>query len=268
MAYTTYENSVDDGAPYELFEFRQGSNFWRYTSSANDVVKSNETFSAEYIKRDEVRQVDDIAKGGLKVTLSRTNEFASSFLGNAPEGVTTLTIWRAHFTDGASEYVAYWKGRLLKTSASGSEITLDCESIFSSLKRPGLRARYERSCRHSLYNARCTLSMSSFQLVAYVSGADGIDLVIADASAQVDGYYTGGVVMDDNGSYRLITKHVGTAIRINRRFAASPGNTNVTLYPGCDKAKATCISKFNNLPNFGGFPFIPTINPFGGSSII
>jgi uncharacterized phage protein (TIGR02218 family) len=36
----------------------------------------------------------------------------------------------------------------------------------------------------------------------------------------------------------------------------APGDT-VTLYAGCDRTMATCNSKFNNLANFGGQPFIP-----------
>jgi len=42
----------------------------------------------------------------------------------------------------------------------------------------------------------------------------------------------------------------------------------VKIYPGCDRVRATCESKFDNLDNFGGFPWIPTKNPFGGSSIV
>ena len=34
-------------------------------------------------------------------------------------------------------------------------------------------------------------------------------------------------------------------------------------YPGCDKLEATCISKFNNKPNFGGYPFVPTPETIG-----
>jgi hypothetical protein len=41
----------------------------------------------------------------------------------------------------------------------------------------------------------------------------------------------------------------------------------VTLYPGCDHTTTTCDGKFSNLNNYGGFPHIPTKNPFGGSPI-
>jgi hypothetical protein len=39
-------------------------------------------------------------------------------------------------------------------------------------------------------------------------------------------------------------------------YAPAPGD-QFTAYPGCDKSVFTCQNKFNNLLNFGGFPFIP-----------
>ncbi|WVX90535.1 tail assembly protein [Vibrio phage VpP2 MP] len=36
----------------------------------------------------------------------------------------------------------------------------------------------------------------------------------------------------------------------------------VSLVAGCDRTKATCQSKFNNLANYGGYLAVPTKNPF------
>ena len=43
--------------------------------------------------------------------------------------------------------------------------------------------------------------------------------------------------------------------------APSAGDT-VALYPGYDGQAETASNTFNNYANFGGFPFIPTGNPF------
>ena len=42
---------------------------------------------------------------------------------------------------------------------------------------------------------------------------------------------------------------------------------DVIAYAGCDKLNSTCHTKFNNIVNFGGFPFIPSDNPFTGTII-
>lgn len=270
MSYTNLELSTESGEPVELFEFRQGTNFWRYTTAPVEVIKTNQVYTPEYIKRDAVKQTDDTSKGGIKLTFPRTNKLAKSFLSVAPEGVTTLTIWRGHFSDSVEDYVAYWKGRVLKVSAGGSEISIECESVFTSLKRPGLRARYERSCRHGLYSKMCGVSMSSFKVTDTVISIDATEMEfnISDAGLQPDGTFTGGIITNMDGERRLITSHSSTTIRISRPFPISLAGKQVDLYPGCDKLKSTCISKFNNLNNFGGFPFIPYINPFSGRSVV
>lgn len=268
MGYTDTDTSTQDGSVVELYEFRQGSNFWRYTSASQDIDKATKIFTAEYITRNEIKQTGDITRGVISLGFPRSNEFASLFLGFAPEGVTTLTIFRGHITDTSHEYISYWKGRVLKASATKDEITLSCESVFTSLRQLGLREHYERNCRHALYSAGCSLSMSSFKVDSVVTAVDGTTLTIAGASAYPDGTFVGGVLKNSLGESRLVTSHVGTTIKVNRVYETSPGGDSVQLYPGCDKLKTTCITKFNNLANFGGFPYVPDNSPFGGKSII
>lgn len=265
MSYSTLELSTQDGNPVELYEFRQGSNFWRYTSAAHEVIKATAVFTPEYVKRGNFSQTGDMKKGGITIVFPRSNVFAGLFLGYAPEGVTTVTIYRGHYDDSALEWVSYWKGRVLTAKASENELTLECESVFSSLKRPGLRARYELSCRHSLYGASCKLSISSFLTSGFVVGVDKTVIIIAEAAGEADGYFTGGLLQSETGDLRSIVSHVGTSITVSRTFNEDIGGQTIHLHPGCDKLKTTCINKFNNLLNFGGFPYIPSRNPFDGS---
>ncbi len=41
----------------------------------------------------------------------------------------------------------------------------------------------------------------------------------------------------------------------------------VSVYPGCDHTLATCSAKFGNVARYGGFPYFPQKNPFGGDPI-
>jgi uncharacterized phage protein (TIGR02218 family) len=267
MTYLDIENSVQDAQPVELFEFRRGSLYYRMTSASEEINYQGQVFSPVYIKRDTIAMNEDINKGGLKLTLSRDNSFGVSYLGATPEIVTTVTVYRGHNGDPDGEYIAYWKGRILSAKASGDTITLECESIFSSMKRAGLRARFELQCRHGLYSAECTVSRSSFSATGNIVGESGTTLTLAVAALQPDGYYTGGILENDEGDLRFIVSHTGSSIRINRPFSKTINNTTVTINPGCDKARSTCINKFNNLLNYGGFPYIPSRNPFGGSIV-
>jgi uncharacterized phage protein (TIGR02218 family) len=50
----------------------------------------------------------------------------------------------------------------------------------------------------------------------------------------------------------------GTALGLGYPLQSvpSPGDT-FTVYYGCDHTPGTCQSKFNNLVNFRGFPYVP-----------
>ena len=98
------------------------------------------------------------------------------------------------------------------------------------------------------------------------------------------GFFTSGMIEAPDGTLRFITGHSGSTLTLirpleslNSFFAKNGygegygygyGGLVIRIYPGCDRTKETCQSKFNNLNNYGGFPFIPLKNPFGGSSIV
>ena len=187
------------------------------------------------------------------------------FLGTVPEVQTLVTIYRLHRTDSSEERISYWKGRILSVKVDGFEIKFSCESIFSSLKRVGLRARYERSCRHTLYDAQCGISMDILRQTGTVLVQSNTTLTVVGADSKPDGYFTGGMVKDVNEVYRFINGHSGTQISVSKPYYRNIVSEEVVLYPGCDKTTDMCISKYNNIVNYGGFPYIPPKNPFDGS---
>ena len=67
---------------------------------------------------------------------------------------------------------------------------------------------------------------------------------------------------------RSIKENSGTTVTVTAfPLGITDGKTEVTMYAGCDHTHGTCKNKFNNIVNYGGQPYIPILNPFGGSSI-
>lgn len=96
---------------------------------------------------------------------------------------------------------------------------------------------------------------------------------IANATAIPDGWFRGGILVTETGIRRFILDHIGDTIILIKPipgFAELSEEVpqNVILYPGCDRTTKMCREKFDNLPNHGGFPFMPSRNPFNGSSIV
>jgi uncharacterized phage protein (TIGR02218 family) len=271
MTYATFENSAQRGTPVELYEFTQGLARWFYISGANELLRLGHTYIPSSVRRDRLKQSTDVFKNGIRLSFPRTNEFASQFLGFPPEELTTVTILRGHWGDPDSEFQVYWKGRITAAKVSGSDIELECEPIYSSLRRPGLRAKFELSCRHVLYGRGCGLNRELFRHNGTILGVtSGLAVEVSGVSGIFpDGHFTGGLFeVPSTGHARFIVNHVGGVVTLSRPMQDLTGTLAVALFPGCDHTKATCLAKFNNLDNFGGFPWIPKTNPFGGSSIV
>lgn len=265
--------------PKELFRFVEGEQVWTLTSADEDETYNGEVYISTTLGRNEIENKNQMSRANVEITLALENEMAHRWMRQTVEAVVSLTI----FAKSMDEVVGVsWKGRLASVKPDGDKIVLIFESIFTSLRRPGLRARYQRACRHVLYGRGCNLNKDDFASYALVTAVSGLIVTVPGAAAQPNGFFTGGMIEGPDGVLRFITNHTGATLTLIRELdSLTPeflesgqgyghpyGGSYVRLFPGCARDRATCDSKFNNLDNFGGFPFIPTRNPFDGSSIV
>lgn len=269
MTYETYDQSVEDSSPVELFLFTQGVESYAYCAGDVDVTYLSYLFRSSQIKRERIVQSDDIFKDGCKLTFARDHEFASTFTSYVPDQVTSVTIYRGHLTDPDNDFSVVWKGRVINGRPDDNKIVLECESLYSTMRNPGLRAGYEYTCRHLLYGVKCGVSAVLYRTATIISSFDtAIDLIVPGASAHADGYYTGGILVTDTGARRFIISHAGSSIKISRPLSNTDAGQSVEIYAGCDHVHSTCVNKFGNHLNFGGFKDIPTKNIFKLTSLV
>jgi uncharacterized phage protein (TIGR02218 family) len=286
MSYDTIEASPAEGRPYFLYQFIESAQIWRFTSRATAWTSAGSdgtdiTWDAAAVAHGDVVQTSEIERARLELTWPLSHPFARQFLaplGNTP---VTLTIFRGH-EQVLGETVAHWKGRIVGAEVEGQRIILGCESVFSTLRRAGVRAKYQRLCRHALYGRGCGLDIALHWQTGTVTAASATAVTIPEAAAQPDGWFRGGVLRFGS-QLGFITGHAGAALTLSRpmpELAAAlaapeidpvtgdPLSLHVDIAPGCDLRTATCATKFGNVLNFGGFPEISGRNPFGGSSIV
>lgn len=99
--------------------------------------------------------------------------------------------------------------------------------------------------------------------VSEVQDTLNLILVVADAKA-VDDWYNHGVIALESGANvgRLqeaktwVSASGALSLFLPLPFGVVAGN-KIRIYPGCDKRLTTCQTKFNNVVNFRGFPYIP-----------
>ena len=274
MSFETIEVS-EFFAPIELYDFVRGLSSLHFTSSDKDLDFGGKTYTSLPIKRSRIESTQDIGKTPLKIKTSLRNPFVTQYIAASPTQVVDLTVRRIHASD-ADPSVTF-VGRVLNVEFSENEATILCQSVQSSLRRPGLRRLYQTTCPHVLYGDHCAVSRIEFDTVAVLSGVSGLDLTSASFIISIDPTYDptwfegGYVEVSQAGvvSTRFITGHdngTGT-LTLNLPLPNLSVGDTVTAFPGCDHGNTTCRAKFDNLDNYGGFPFIPEKNPMDGTSV-
>lgn len=249
----------------EIFKFVEGSNVWNLTTSETEEVFAGDTYVPTAMGRTEIESKNELSKANIEVSFSIDNTFARRWMNTSIDSNMTVTVW----TKQDDIYLVAWKGRLSSVKPNDQSIKLVFESIFTSMRRPGLRRRYQRTCGHVLYGRGCNLDKNSFAVAAVASAINGADVTVAQAALQADGWYTGGMIEAPDGTLRFIMNHVGTTLTLIRPIDSLSLSTlpvNIRIFPGCDRTRETCVGRFNNLFNNGAFPFIPVRNPFTGNS--
>lgn len=269
MPYNTIETSIQDGQPVELYEFRHGLNVYRYTSADTDQVFSGNTYTAVPLSRNAIEATQEIARGALNLNCARTLPLLDLFNPLPPSDVVTLTVRRFHRDD--SEAVVIWMGRVLNISWAGLQASIRCESVYTSIQRPGLRRMYQKQCPHVLYSAQCGVNRAVFRETLAVASISGLAITLTGLGAFAAGYFAGGFIEYVGAAgeieRRAIRGHSGAVLTINFQAVGLTVGASVDVFPGCDHALGTCDSKFGNRLNYGGMPYIPTKNPFGGAPI-
>jgi uncharacterized phage protein (TIGR02218 family) len=260
-------------ATKELYRFVEGASAFIYTVTSADVAAEylGETYEPVSIGRDEVESKGEMARDNIKVSLSLENPVARKWFLSSLDFPLTLTI----FSQTKDETETEWKGRLASVSPKKSVLEFTFESVFTSMRRMGLRQRYQVNCPHALYGRGCNLNKDDFDTAATVTNVTNAVVTVPAAAGFADGYFSSGIFEDNEGNLRFILSHVGSQLTLIRpmndliNYAGANGYPIACrIFPGCNRTVEICNSRFDNLNNYGGFPFIPGKNPFGGSSIV
>lgn len=263
-----------NNASVELYRFVEGdgSQVYTLTSAATEQLFEDDVYSPAIIGRDSIESKGELSKEQLTLSFNIDDPRARRWFGATADIALYVTLYSK---DGA-DVTFDWKGRLSAIQPTKDELKFVFESVFTTLRSPGLRQRYQLTCNATLYGPRCGVFREDFRNNGSVTNLVGLRVTVPEAASFENGYFTSGMFADHEGSLRFITKHNGDKIFIARplpamaAYIAENGYSGLScgLYPGCNKTAARCNTVFDNLLNFRGFPFIPGINPFDGSSLV
>lgn len=270
MSFLSLEQSQDDSAPIELYEFSWLGQTLYYTTADADTVVGSQTYTAMQLARSEISDTGEIGKNQL--TITAPDQFAVSALFGAgpPDDIVTLTIKRVQFGD-ITDVQVIWLGRILSVNWPPLRSELTCENVFTALRAAGLHRVYTINCPYSLYGTQCGVDIGLFTEPHTIDIQVGNVLTGSTLNGHVDGWWAGGKLTWEYQpgvfAKRGIKNHVGTQIEITFAMPNFPLGTSVNVSAGCDHTFPTCISKFGAQANYGGFPFMTQKNPWGNVSI-
>lgn len=270
MSFLSIETSRSSGQPFELYEFTYGSFIYRYNTTASEVVIGGFTYVPMQLSRQNITLTSDVRRSQLQINAPADFEVASLFRASIPATPISVTIKKKHRND--AEVITEWIGRIMTAEWKHSGVTLLCESYYTAIQGNANFRYYNYSCPHMLYGSRCKVNRVNYKVIAVVENVQGTVITSTTFSSYANKYFTGGYLMfrdPDTGFMhtRHIVAHTGSTITMSNQIPELTITKEVEVYPGCDHTLNTCKNKFNNFLNFGGFPWIPTKNPFTGSVI-
>lgn len=274
MTFEAFDSGTRPGRKVYLYVWQRGEKVWRYTSADRKLVINTQEYTPAPITHPDIEQGSEIVRMNVEVDVPYNHAVARMYRIQAPTDSVVLTISATYIEDPDTEVRPQWSGAIVGVSWDLTDLTASITHAptFTSLQRMGLRGRCQSSCDLVLYGRRCGVSRESFKLVTVAAAVGVTSLTAPGISLVPDGYYSGGFIEyrpEVGVVERLgITSHVsGTVNLLGRTLGLLPGMA-VEVFPGCDHTPGpNGCAKFNNMPNYGGFPFFARKNPFGNSPI-
>lgn len=287
MSFESKEISVADSKPVFLYKFSTPNGSYCINNSGKTMHHDGKDYVPAVVKHSVIIASDGAdSKTQLNIDLSANNPFALAFLNADQQEITTIDVFGKQHNDETEETELAWKGEVVGVKPSDKKVVLSCDSIISRFKQNIVFDRFQVSCRYAVYQTGCNLNRDNFANQVTLLSVSGVQLTVqypldgeGEPIVPADGYFGSGLIKSPAGNLYHIAQHTGgTLILLDSaenladelQAAVELEETLiVTLYPGCTKSMKVCKERFNNLNNYGGFPWTPgqNNNPFGGSPI-
>lgn len=266
-AYDNKELSVHEGNPIECFEFVGSYRTYRYTSGDVPITVGGNLYSPIAMRRSAVRagthNEDNVQ---VQLELPITAEVAKDYGFQVTPPALDLTIYRVHRdTDLAVDAVIYWKGPVTSITVGNDIATIVVPSAFSAALSGNVPSvYYQAPCNRVLFSTGCGVSRAMNSVTAIVVNISGNVIQLSTNGGFPDNWFVGGEIADTaHNDRRMVIAHAADQVTVNYPFSKLAVGTEVQVTSGCDHAfNGDCGTKYDNQINFGGFPFIPSVNPF------
>lgn len=171
-----------------------------------------------------------------------------------------VTIKIYYKSDNLEQSITIYRGFVMQFEKSDLLIALKIASISQRLYKT-YGTLFSPLCKATLGDNKCQKDLTEMSVSGVITNFNAKNGFIGSHVKKQNGYFKFGIVEFNSGKLVgqkfNIHDNVDNAIflmqNINNKLSIGG---QYTLYPGCDKKLTTCKSKFNNVVNFRGEPFI------------
>ncbi len=275
MTFVANETSLEGGKPVELYRFSFGIDEFLFTSAQTDFVVGVPnpiagTYQATPISRTRIKQEsNEQTINGIQVIVPADNPVAVQYLPNVPDQIAEFTLHQIHRDDVDDETRQVFRGSVQSVNflKNGREAAMQISPLTKVRNRVIPRHTYQNGCNHHLYDSRCKLLESTFEVFFTITAVSGSVITVPGAGAHTVGAASGDVFLSGrvqiDTATRLVIGQSGDDLTLLLPFNTDPLGETVRCLPGCRlRYTIDCEDKFSNRINFGGSPFVPEKNPF------
>lgn len=247
-----------------------GGSAYRYNSSDIDLTFGGNNYTRDVIfVRGSIRTQIGLEVDTLDITFYANDQNligSQPFLQAVANGVidgADVTMRRAFLSSwtatGIVDAIISFGGRVSDIEVSRTEARIIVKSDLELLNIKLPRNMYQPGCVHTLYDAGCGLSKSA---TAGTTTSGSTTSTLNSALGNPANWFDLGTVTFTSGQNNGLTRSVKSfsagvfQLSYPLPYAPQTGDT-FNAYPGCDKKQTTCSTKFSNVANFRGFPYIP-----------
>ena len=263
-----YSAAESGERPIWLYEISQdGGSTWRWTSYAEPVTAGGATWEPKDITHGEISSGVDMVDEGMSLQVGigeRSNPFRQNLSGYLVNPLR-VRLYRTTAPGFALDLTSPIYAAPVASTKFGARgvIGVNLSSVRGIAERSVPRVLLQPICNWDLFGPNtCRLSSGTYRRIGTLS-AVGDRWVESAAFADADPNYFALGRIRIGSQTRMITSQDGNRLNLNAPFTEPypAAGDNVEVWPGCDRALDTCINKFGNHVNFGGFPYIPPRNP-------
>lgn len=266
------------GQPIHLFRFALGPLEWRFTNAEMAVVVEGDEYAPASISRGPIRETAERAKNVVTITMPyalnpatpdkpATQDFGDIWRPYPPSDRVFITCMAMH--RGDADVAVEWMGHVAQPEFTDTTLKLTCEPTLARRRAKGGGRRVQRACELALYGqglGQCNLPKEPFAVPATVTAMNGLLLTapgLAASAFQLEGGFIEWTLPSGLVERRTIMSHAGAVIELDYSAAALVPDLEFIAYPGCPHTWAACSAR-NNTDHYGGFPYLPTKNPWSG----